>query len=385
MHTFNIQFDSKSYFYQKALANQVTTQGTLAVAQNFDLQELNRQFYWNAKGSPIFFADRLAQARYKLFQTLVKKGQNILSLNADSEKWTEFSRYTKRGFEIRQFKPGYATSYTELVDEQTSLIYLATIGDDLSVPDFQKVIRFAHDRGIVVVVDNTAGAEGILFDPITWGADFVLSNLLHWHPDIKLQGHVVVRSSSLVVGQPWAKRSPYSAENKEEGKIIPLPTSSFWRENPNEVDRIKGKLSATLQLAKWLVASPHTAAVVYPGLAAHPDHFNALKFFRNGYGNQLFWEVKGDKPAFSLLQKQFLGEPVPGVKITPVSGKTVFKIEVRESNLKTITDALQRAFTNLDSISAQQRQPEDGQQATDVQLHSPESQEAMASVEAPGI
>ncbi|MFT2011541.1 PLP-dependent transferase [Pontibacter sp. 13R65] len=344
MHTLNIHFDSRNYLYQRALASQTSTNGNLAEARQFSLPNLDRQFFWNAKGKPIFFSDKLSQARIKLFKDLVSKGENIVVLNANTQKWQELPRYATLGFGIKQQTEAGQLAYKELVDEQTSLIYVATIGDDLSVPDFQKVIRFAHDRGIVVVVDNTAGAEGILFDPITWGADYVMSNLLYWHSDLKTPGHVVVRTSSLVIGDSWGNQSPYNEHKSGEGRVIPLPTASFWQENPNEVARIKEKLAVTLHLAKWLQALPQTEEVVYPGLPKHPDHFDALKFFRNGFGNQLIWAPASETNIIDLLQKQFVGVPVPGVKITPTTDSKAFKIEVRNGNLKEITDAMQRAL-----------------------------------------
>ncbi|TXK49250.1 hypothetical protein FVR03_06705 [Pontibacter qinzhouensis] len=364
MQTLHIHFDSRNYLYQKALATQNISQTTTANA--FSLPALDKPFSWNATGKPIFFSDRLSQARFKLFRALLKKGQNVLSLNSDSQKWQELAHYKRHGYSIRQNKTPGNLAYKELVDEQTGILYLATIGDDLSVPDFQKVIRFAQDRGIKVIVDNTAGAEGILFDPIVWGADYVLSNLLHWHPDIKTQGHVVVRTSSLIIGDGWGDQSPYKKQKAGESRVIPLPTASFWRENPNEVARIKNKLAVTLQLAKWFQLAALTTAVVYPGLPTHPDHFNTLKFFRNGYGNQFFWSLEGQHHTYDKLQQQFIGVPVPGVKITAVPGKAVFKIEVRDGNLKEITDALQRAFALVsNAIGNKQRQDQEAQKLSD--------------------
>ena len=59
--------------------------------------------------------------------------------------------------------------------------------------------------------------------------------------------------------------------------------------------RVQRHVENALDLALWLQNHPAVANVNYPGLASSPHHANAKKYFRNGFGGVLSFELKGDK------------------------------------------------------------------------------------------
>jgi O-acetylhomoserine (thiol)-lyase len=48
-----------------------------------------------------------------------------------------------------------------------------------------------------------------------------------------------------------------------------------------------------LEIAKFLEGHPKVSWVNYPGLSSHPDHKNAVKYLKNGYGAIIGFGVKG--------------------------------------------------------------------------------------------
>jgi len=51
----------------------------------------------------------------------------------------------------------------------------------------------------------------------------------------------------------------------------------------------------TLKLAQWLSKNPAVEKVNYPGLPNDPNHANALKYLKNGFGGVLSFILKGGK------------------------------------------------------------------------------------------
>ncbi|MCF6319183.1 MAG: aminotransferase class I/II-fold pyridoxal phosphate-dependent enzyme, partial [Proteobacteria bacterium] len=64
-----------------------------------------------------------------------------------------------------------AVHLEEKITDKTKAIYLETIGNPgFSVPDFQAVAKLAKKSDIPLIVDNTFGAGGYLFQPLRHGA-----------------------------------------------------------------------------------------------------------------------------------------------------------------------------------------------------------------------
>ena len=48
------------------------------------------------------------------------------------------------------------------------------------------------------------------------------------------------------------------------------------------------------EIAKWLEEQPEVQYVNYPGLPSDPNHRNAAKYLKNGFGGVLSFTLKGD-------------------------------------------------------------------------------------------
>lgn len=90
-------------------------------------------------------------------------------------------QFKRLGVEARFVKNGEPAEFEALIDDNTKAIYLETIGNpDLNVPDFEAIAAVADKHGIPLIVDNTFGAGGAIFQPLKHGASIVVESATKW-------------------------------------------------------------------------------------------------------------------------------------------------------------------------------------------------------------
>ncbi|MBA3659154.1 MAG: O-acetylhomoserine aminocarboxypropyltransferase/cysteine synthase [Gemmatimonadales bacterium] len=213
------------------------------------------------------------------------------------------------------------------IDDRTRLIFVETIGNPrLDVPDLEALAEVAHGSGIPLVVDNTFGAA-TLCRPIQYGADIVVHSATKW-----IGGHGTAIGGVVVdAGQfDWASatsraRFPefsapdpsyhglvYTEAFKELAFIIKLrvqllrdlgpalsPFNSFLFLQGLETLplRMQRHSENAMSVARWLSRDARVEWVSYPGLDSHPEHRNAVKYLKGGFGGILTFGVKGGHAA----------------------------------------------------------------------------------------
>lgn len=156
-------------------------------------------------------------AQFMAISALAQTGDNIISTsNLYGGTYNQFKVFMPRFGITTKFVNGDSPEdFKNLIDEKTKCIYLETIGNPkYNVPDFEKIVKIAHDAGVPVMVDNTFGAGGFFCRPIEHGADIVVHSATKW-----IGGHgttiggVVVDSGKFDWGTPEArKRFPQMSE-----------------------------------------------------------------------------------------------------------------------------------------------------------------------------
>jgi cystathionine gamma-synthase len=174
---------------------------------------------------------------------------------------------------------------------ETKLVWVETPTNPLlSIVDIAAVADFAHDRGALVVVDNTF-ATPYLQRPLDLGADVVVHSTTKY-----LGGH------SDVVGGFVATSDPDVAERlaflQNAVGAVPGPFDCFLtlrgvKTLPVRMDRHCANASAIVDL---LVAHPAVVTVNYPGLPDHPGHAVAARQMR-AFGGMVSFTVRGGEAA----------------------------------------------------------------------------------------
>ncbi|HVW86719.1 MAG TPA: aminotransferase class I/II-fold pyridoxal phosphate-dependent enzyme [Bryobacteraceae bacterium] len=262
--------------------------------------------------------------------TIAHSGQNIISATSlYGGTWTLFTQTLRKlGVEVRFFNPDHPEEIHKLVDENTRLVYLESIGNPKNdVPDFKAISDIAHSHGLPVLMDNTVLTPA-LFRPFDHGVDISIYSTTKF-----LGGHgvhvggVVVDSGKF----PWAdnpKKWPEFTEPdpsyhgvvftealKPIGNIayIIYMRTHWLRDTGAAMSpyaaflfllgietlhlRMERHTSNAQAFAEFLSKHPAVEWVNYPGLPNHPHHENAKKYIPGGPGAIVGFGIKGGKNA----------------------------------------------------------------------------------------
>lgn len=231
------------------------------------------------------------------------------------------------GRTVRFVSSGSLAELKEAITEKTRAVYFESIGNPkLDIPDFAAVAKIAHDAGVPFIVDNTVGVGTVR--PIEHGADIVVMSATKY-----VNGHGTALAGVIVESGrfPWDNgRFPMFTEPdpayhglvhyKAFGPAI-VSTSirvSLMRDIGATLSPFHAWLSSigletlylrvgrhaenALSVAEHLKNHPKVAWVNYPGLADHPSHANAVRYFGGSGGPLVTFGVKGGYDAAVTVQ-----------------------------------------------------------------------------------
>ncbi|HKD05201.1 MAG TPA: O-acetylhomoserine aminocarboxypropyltransferase/cysteine synthase [Bryobacteraceae bacterium] len=262
--------------------------------------------------------------------TIARAGQNIVSSTSlYGGTWTLFSQtFKKIGIEVRFFNPDRPEEIHKLVDANTRLVYLESIGNPRNdVPDFQAIADIAHSHELPVLIDNTVLTPA-LFRAFDYGADIAIYSATKF-----LGGHgahvggIVVDSGRF----PWtanpAKWREFNEPDPSYHGVVfaealkPLGNISYiiymrthWLRDTGAAMspfaaflfllgietlglRMERHTANAQAFAEWLAKHPLVEWVNYPGLPGHPHHANAKKYIPGGPGAVVGFGIKGGREA----------------------------------------------------------------------------------------
>jgi O-acetylhomoserine (thiol)-lyase len=268
-------------------------------------------------------------AQFIALNTIVQAGDNIVSTaHLYGGTFNQFkNQFNRLGVEARFTKDDEPESFEELIDENTKVIYLETLGNpELNVPDFDAISAVAKKHDIPLIVDNTFGAGGYVFKPIEHGAAVVVESATKW-----IGGHgsslggIIVDSGNfnwangkfpalsepsdsyhgLVFTDAFGVNSDFGnlafnlrarTEGLRDWGSTISPFNSFLLVQGLETLslRMERHVQNTQSLAEWLEKNPKVEFVNYPGLKSSKYYELAKKYFKNGAGGVLTFKIKGD-------------------------------------------------------------------------------------------
>src|SRR5690606_4806385 len=122
-------------------------------------------------------------AQFLAINNILQAGDNFVTSSfLYGGTYNQFKVSFKRlGIEARFAEADDPESFRKLIDDKTKAIYLETLGNPrLNVPDFEKIAALAKEVDLPLIVDNTFGAGGYLFQPIKHGANIVVHSATKW-------------------------------------------------------------------------------------------------------------------------------------------------------------------------------------------------------------
>ncbi len=174
---------------------------------------------------------------------------------------------------------------------ETRLIWVESPANPLlTLTDIEAVCQVAHDRGILVGVDNTM-ASPILQNPFEFGADIVMhatTKYIGGHSDI-LGGAVVFKKASA-----WSDRVK-RVQILMGATQNPLDCYLLARGLKTLALRMGEHSKNALEIANRLEKHPEIEKVHYPGLPSNPQYALAIKQMPQGQSGMISIQIKGDE------------------------------------------------------------------------------------------
>ncbi|MFY0601062.1 MAG: O-acetylhomoserine aminocarboxypropyltransferase/cysteine synthase [Cyclobacteriaceae bacterium] len=277
-------------------------------------------------------------AQFIALNNILESGENFISSpHLYGGSYNQFKVAFKRlGIQVKFTDTDAPSDFEKLIDDKTKAIYLETIGNpEFSIPDFEAIATIAKKHDIPLVVDNTFGAGGYLFQPLKHGANVVTASATKW-----IGGHgtsiggVIVDGGNFNWGNGKFKAFSEPADGYHglvfwdvfgEGNPLGLPNIAFAIRARVEglrdfgpalsplnafqliqgIETLSLRMERTvdnaLALAKWLEGHELVEKVNYPGLESSKYHSLAKKYLKRGFGGVLSFVLKGEKEQATKL------------------------------------------------------------------------------------
>ncbi|MEO1052136.1 MAG: O-acetylhomoserine aminocarboxypropyltransferase/cysteine synthase [Bacteroidota bacterium] len=269
-------------------------------------------------------------AQFIALNNILQHGDNFVSTSfLYGGTYNQFKVAFKRlGIDVRFAESDSPEDFEKLIDENTKVLYLETIGNPgFNIPDFESIAAVAQKHDIPLIVDNTFGAGGYLFRPIEHGASVVVASATKW-----IGGHgtsiggVIIDSGKFNWGNGKFPQFTEPSEGYHGMKFWEIfgdggpfgniafiirarveglrdfgpalsPFNSFLYLQGLETLslRVQRTVDNALALAEWLESHPQVEHVNYPGLTSSKYHSLAKKYLRNGFGGVLSFTIKGSQ------------------------------------------------------------------------------------------
>ena len=221
--------------------------------------------------------------------------------------------YSRYGIEFEYVDTTDLTLTAAKIRQSTRAIFIETPSNPMMlISDIRSLATLAHERGALLVADNTFLSPHFQ-KPLTMGADVVV------HSGTKyLCGHNDVIAGFLVT----AKGREDIAEQvellvKSEGPNLPAMDSWLMLRSLKTLGlRVEKQGENALALARWLQQQPQVTEVFYPGLPEHPGH-ELHKSQATGFGGMVSFKVQSAelaKAALGRLQLIAFAESLGGVE-----------------------------------------------------------------------
>lgn len=273
-------------------------------------------------------------AQFLALTNIMESGDNFISSSSVyGGTYNQFKVQFKRlGINVKFVDSDASSAFEEAIDDKTKAIYIESIGNpQLRILDIEAIAAVAQKHGIPLIVDNTFGAGGYLFQPLKHGANVVVSSATKW-----IGGHGTTVGGIIVDGGNfnWGNgKFPLLSEPSEgyhglkfwevfgDNNPLGLPNVAFAIKarveglrdygpalSPQSAFqliqgvetlslRMERTIENTLKIAKFLEGNEKVASVNYPSLPSSKYHDLAQKYFPKGAGGVVTFELKGGKEA----------------------------------------------------------------------------------------
>jgi cystathionine gamma-lyase len=216
------------------------------------------------------------------------------------------------GVVIRQIDVGNEAILDAALSSRTKLVWIESpTNPRLLIYDIAAIAAKAHDKGALLVVDNTF-ATPYFQQPFSLGADIVVHSVTKY-----IAGHSDTIQGAALAKDPAIFEPIKFLQNATGGVPSPFDCWLTLRGLKTLELRMERHAENSAAVASALQGHPLVRRVYFPGLPDHPGHEIARKQM-TGFGGMVSIELEGsidEVAAFASSRRYFtLGESLGGVK-----------------------------------------------------------------------
>jgi cystathionine beta-lyase/cystathionine gamma-synthase len=179
--------------------------------------------------------------------------------------------------------------------KNTKMIYVETpTNPTMIVTDLAAISRFAHDRELRLVVDNTF-LSPYLQRPIEFGADIVVHSMTKY-----LNGHSDCTAGAAILTRADDAEKIYFIQRSAGAGLAPMDCFLTSRGIKTLAVRMQRHNANGMVVAEFLESHSKVKRVIYPGLASHPQH-KIAQTQQHGFGAMITFELSSVDAARALL------------------------------------------------------------------------------------
>lgn len=281
-------------------------------------------------GSHILAIDDLYGGSYRLFERVKRRSAGL-----------DFS-----------FVPLYdAANAAQHFKPNTRMVWLETPTNPmLNIADIRALAELAHQRGALLVVDNTF-ASPVVQQPLNHGADIVVhsaTKYLNGHSDM-VGGIAVVNSEELAEQMAFL-------QNSAGGILGPFDSFLALRGLKTLALRMRAHNENALAIARYLQQHRRVKRVIYPGLPEHPQHALCQSQMNGLGGGIVSFDLDGDLSDVRKVLEQChlfaLAESLGGVEslVNHPAIMTHASVPLERREVLGISDTLIRLSVGVEAV-----------------------------------
>jgi len=288
-----------------------------------------------------------------VYMSFLNAGDHIVSTDAvyGPSRGVIEKYWSKFGVEFSYIDTSDSENLKKAIRPNTKMLFIETpTNPTIRLTDLKKSVEIAHERNILVVVDNTF-CTPLLQRPLDLGADVVVHSMtkfINGHADI-VAGAIMSKTEELdkMVRQTMIYLGCNMDPTQAYMVIRGVKTLSL---------RVKKQQENAQIIAEWLEKHPAVASVAYPGLPSH-SQFELGKKQMDGPGSLISFELKGGFEAGEKLMNNIrlvlLAVSLGGVEslMSHPASMTHSKLSKEARLAGGITDGLVRFAVGIEDVN----------------------------------
>lgn len=201
----------------------------------------------------------------------------------------------KMGVEYTLMLSDNVEDLPNFLTERTKVLYLDVPSNPMiTVYDLEKAVKIAHERGILVVVDDTC-ATPINMNPFDFGVDVVTCSLTKY-----MCGHGNAVGGAIISNANLVKSIRHGLYPRIGAALSPFNAWMITQGLKTLHLRVPRHNETTQKLSEYLEMHPKVHRVNYLGLPSHPQH-DLAKQMMAGFGGMMSFVVKGGDEAATAM------------------------------------------------------------------------------------